>query len=157
MLSGDSYPFELRFDSGSTEGEIEYVVTELKQGSAGIEHSVRDGESIEITDAEVNLLKVRRIGGIADRALPEEFSLSQNYPNPFNPVTTIQYALPKDVNVRLEVFNMLGQRVQVLVDEHQEAGYYEVVFDGSQVTSGVYVYRIRAGEFVEVKRFVLIK
>ncbi len=94
--------------------------------------------------------------------LPEKYLLHQNYPNPFNPSTTIRYALPNDSYVRLEVFNMLGQHVSVLVDEEQPAGIYEVVFDGSVVPSGVYVYRITAfapmgGEFVDAKRLVSLK
>ena len=157
LLSSDAYPVELCILSGTADGEAGYVVTELKQGSEGTEHITASGESIEIRDADVMMLQICRTDGIAEVAVPKEFSLSQNYPNPFNPVTTIQYALPKDTRVKLEVYNMLGQRVQVLVDEHQEAGYYDVVFDGSRVTSGMYVYRITVGEFVAVKRLVYLK
>jgi len=89
--------------------------------------------------------------------LPDQFSLSQNYPNPFNPGTEIKYALPKDCWVRLEVYNILGQRVATLVDGKQVAGYKVIHWDASRMASGVYIYRIRAGEFVQVRRMLLLK
>jgi hypothetical protein len=88
--------------------------------------------------------------------LPEEFVLRQNYPNPFNPVCNIEYALPTDCHVTLTVYNILGQKVEVLVDEYQDAGSKLVKWDGKdergrEVTSGVYFYRIKAGDFAEAK------
>jgi hypothetical protein len=91
------------------------------------------------------------------RKIPTVFSLEQNYPNPFNPTTTIQYGLPKDVRVRLEVYNVLGQRVMKLVDEDQKAGYYQVVFQGRNLSSGVYFYTISAGEYRTTKKLTLLK
>jgi Zn-dependent metalloprotease/tetratricopeptide (TPR) repeat protein len=87
---------------------------------------------------------------------PEEFSIS-NIPNPFNPSTTIQYDLPEDVKVVLEVFDIQGQKVKTLVNGFKEAGYYEVIFDGSHLASGVYIYKIKAGDFSQAKRMLLIK
>ena len=84
-------------------------------------------------------------------------TLDQNYPNPFNPTTTIRYALPQPSHVTLTVFNMLCQEVANLVDENQEAGYHEVRFDASGLASGVYFYRLRAGEFVQSRTLVLVK
>jgi len=89
--------------------------------------------------------------------LPREFSLLQNYPNPFNPVTTINYAIPKDVNVVIEVYNVLGQYVQTLKNEFQKTGYYSIVFDGSNLSSGVYFYRFQAGDYVQKKKMVIIR
>jgi serine protease len=91
------------------------------------------------------------------KEIPTTFSLSQNYPNPFNPSTTIKYGLPRDVKVRLEVYNVLGQRVAVLVDEEQKAGYYEVLFQNSNLASGVYFYRLSAGEFAQAKKLMLVR
>jgi len=85
------------------------------------------------------------------------FSLSQNYPNPFNPSTTIRYGLPARSLVTLAVFNTLGQQVAILQNGEQDAGYHEVKFDASGLSSGVYFYRLQAGGFVETRKFVLIK
>lgn len=96
-------------------------------------------------------------GEIACRAVPCEFELSQNYPNPFNPSTEIDFAVPSRTGVSLEVFNILGRRVAILVDGPLDAGYHTAVWDASAVASGVYFYRLMAGEFVETKKMVLLK
>jgi hypothetical protein len=89
--------------------------------------------------------------------LPAEFSLSQNYPNPFNPGTVIRFGLPEAADVRLEVFDLAGRRVAVLTDGTRAAGWHTVTFNGSGLSSGVYVYRLRAGEFVQSRKLVLVK
>jgi hypothetical protein len=95
--------------------------------------------------------------GVEPVPLPTEFALMQNYPNPFNPSTTIRYALPEAVMVKLAVYNSVGQQVAILVEEAQEAGYHDARFEGSHLSSGVYFYRIQAGDFVATRRFVLLK
>ncbi|MFO8029792.1 MAG: T9SS type A sorting domain-containing protein [Cyclonatronaceae bacterium] len=89
--------------------------------------------------------------------LPDAFELNQNYPNPFNPATTISYALPVDANVTLEIFNIQGQRVDILVNQWQEAGYHDIPFDASRLASGLYIYRLQAGIFVNIKKMMLLK
>ena len=88
---------------------------------------------------------------------PIGFRLEQNYPNPFNPSTTIRYALGGRVGMRLEVFNTLGQRVALLLDEIEDPGSHEVRFDGSSLSSGVYFYRLTAGEFSTTRQLILIR
>jgi 5'-nucleotidase / UDP-sugar diphosphatase len=88
---------------------------------------------------------------------PLRFALDQNYPNPFNPLTTIRYSLPIAEYVKLEVYNILGQGVGVLVDEMQKAGYYGVVFDAASLSTGTYFYRLEAGGMVEVRRLTVLK
>ena len=95
-------------------------------------------------------------------AIPKVFALAQNYPNPFNPSTEMAYDLPTPGNVRFEIFNILGQNVKTLVDEYQDAGTYKVTWNGddntgSSVASGVYFYRVSAGEFKDIKKMVLMK
>jgi len=89
--------------------------------------------------------------------LPESYTLFEAYPNPFNPSTTIRYALPRDSRVTLTVFNMLGQPITLLVDAYLPAGYHEVPFDGSELTSGIYLSRLQANDFVATRRLVLMK
>ena len=88
---------------------------------------------------------------------PTEFSLSQNYPNPFNPVTRIQYSVNSTQNVTLKVYDLLGREVATLVNEEKPAGNYEVEFDGSALTSGIYFYQVKAGNFIETKKMVLLR
>ncbi len=89
--------------------------------------------------------------------LPREYALSQNYPNPFNPITQINYALPRDCWVRLEVYNILGQKVATMVDGHQEAGYKIARWDAGSFSSGIYFYRLQAGDFVGTRKMVLLR
>jgi hypothetical protein len=90
-------------------------------------------------------------------SVPAEFRLQQNHPNPFNPSTTIQFALPKQSKVVLKIYNLLGQEVATLVEKRLAAGQHEITFDASGLSSGIYVYRLAAGEFASVKRMTLVK
>ncbi len=90
-------------------------------------------------------------------SLPEQFSLGQNHPNPFNPVTTITYRLIKDINVRLEIYDLTGRKVATLVDQFQPRGQYSVEWNGADMASGVYFYRFTAGSFNDMKRMILLK
>jgi hypothetical protein len=94
-------------------------------------------------------------GDLAD--LPSEFALMKNYPNPFNAQTVIDYQLPTTSDVKLEIYNLLGKKVATLVDGHQEAGYKSVTWDASEVSSGIYFYKLNAGEYTETMRMTLIK
>lgn len=97
-----------------------------------------------------------------ERNIIAGFELDQNYPNPFNPETTISYRLPKSSEAELTIYNMLGQKIKLLVRTKQAAGDYQVVWDGrsdsgKQVSSGVYIYQLKAGEFVRVKKLVFMR
>ena len=89
--------------------------------------------------------------------IPSEFFLDQNFPNPFNPETTINFGLPEDGIVKLDIFNILGRRVATLVDSKMEAGYHSVVWNGVSLSSGVYFYKIQAGDNVMIKKCILMK
>jgi len=104
---------------------------------------------------------INHIGG----EIPDKFYLYQNYPNPFNPVTKIKfdvaqhtpYPLSRGENVSLKVYDILGKEVQILVNEEQRPGTYEVTFDGSNFPSGVYFYRMISGDFSDIKKLLLVK
>jgi len=89
--------------------------------------------------------------------LPTEFALSQNYPNPFNPSTTVRYDVPERTHVTLKVYDILGREVAELVNGKKDPGFYEAVWDAQNFASGVYFYRITAGDFVSVRKLTLMK
>jgi hypothetical protein len=89
--------------------------------------------------------------------IPANFELYQNYPNPFNPGTVISYQLPVNSDVVLKVFDVLGNEIATLVDEYKPAGGYEVEFDASRLASGIYIYKLQAGEYMDVRKMILLK
>jgi len=97
------------------------------------------------------------VKGIDEGDLPEQFRLEQNYPNPFNPSTKISWQSPVGSWQTLKVYDVLGNEVSTLVDEYKPAGKYEVEFDASPLTSGVYFYQLNAGEFIQTKKMILLK
>jgi hypothetical protein len=92
-----------------------------------------------------------------DLGTPKTFELNQNYPNPFNPTTIISYNLPEAANVKLTIFNILGQEIKTLVNEYKEAGTHKVEFNASELDSGLYIYRLQAGSRVQTRKMTLIK
>jgi len=89
--------------------------------------------------------------------IPTQYTLGQNYPNPFNPTTTIIYGLPEDSPVVIKIYDVLGAEIIKFTEEYKSAGYYKVNFDASSLPSGIYFYRIQAGDFIEIKKMVLLK
>ena len=85
------------------------------------------------------------------------FELKQNYPNPFNPETKIEFALPKSSSVKMVVYDLLGSEVTTLVNENMQAGYHTVTFNGTNLASGIYLYRLESGNYSAVKKFILMK
>ena len=88
---------------------------------------------------------------------PKKFELSQNYPNPFNPKTTIRFSLPESGTVRLTLFNPIGQEVKTIVNEYKESGTHTINFDGSELNSGMYIYKLESGSFVQMRKMILLK
>ena len=100
---------------------------------------------------------VTSVEQIEDDLLPTEFRLEQNYPNPFNPSTTIQFAVPKNSHVTINIYDILGREVATLIDDEYQPGRYKVVFEAGQIASGLYVYRIQAGDFLQTRKLMLLK
>jgi hypothetical protein len=97
------------------------------------------------------------VGGIKTIEIPNYYSLNQNYPNPFNPTTTISFTLPRAEDVKLVVYDILGREVATLVNEFKQAGIYDVPFNASSLSSGVYFYRIETKSFTQTKKMLLVK
>jgi len=100
---------------------------------------------------------VTSVEGGEDKTIPTEFALSQNYPNPFNPSTTIIYKIPELSFVTIKIYDVLGREVAILINDEKPIGSYEVEFDATAIPSGIYLYRLQAGSFVETKKMVLMK
>ena len=139
-------------------------------GSSWTPENFRSRSGIAVTDDAGNNYYFNRcynitftfraiISGVSslNRNVPSVFSLSQNYPNPFNPSTNIKFELPRASQVNLSVFDILGCEVSVLVNDRRDAGVHDVRFDGSTLASAVYFYRLQAGDFVQSKKFLLLK
>jgi hypothetical protein len=108
-----------------------------------------DSVSIQIQEDNPNSLQ--------SDILYSDYYLSQNYPNPFNPSTQIRYSIPRSSNVVIKVYDLLSNEIETIVNEEKPAGSYEVEFDGSEISSGIYFYQLRAGDFVAVKKMLLLK
>jgi len=89
--------------------------------------------------------------------IPSSYDLFQNYPNPFNSSTVIKYSLPKSGNVEIKLYDVLGKEIISLINEYKQAGYYSINFNASTLPSGIYFYRIKAGDFINTKKLILIK
>jgi hypothetical protein len=131
----------------STSGE---VLTLVFEGNADININ-----SANVRNILNGAMKVNFSGSV--ETIPDEFALLQNYPNPFNPSTTISYNLPKQAMVEISVFNALGEKVATLVNELKEAGRYNVELNAVGYSSGIYLYQIKANDFVSVKKMILMK
>ena len=115
------------------------------------------GQGWWVDDIKLTNYCLGLVGVHGKTSIPKTFAMAQNYPNPFNPVTVIKYQVPQPVAVSIKVFDVLGKEIAALVNEKKEPGYYEASFDGSSLASGLYFYRIEAGNFVETKKMMLIK
>ena len=133
---------------------VQYVDTTIEAGQIYIYRvqAYKSSVGSEYSN-EVSL----NLTGVKKEVLPREYSLSQNYPNPFNPTTTIGYQLPISSYLTLKVYNLLGQDIATIFEGVQSAGNYSVTFDANGLTGGIYFYQLKAGSFVENKKFILLK
>ncbi|MCH8487848.1 MAG: T9SS type A sorting domain-containing protein [Candidatus Cyclonatronum sp.] len=149
---------DLRHNSGYT---FDLGASQNKSAELAHKMAIRSPVISEKSSTEPRLMLTINPGLQTDipfeNTLPAFAELLQNYPNPFNPTTRIRYALPEAAEVRLEVYNILGQRVAVLVNGTQQAGWHTVNFDASRLSSGLYLYRLYTGNFVETRSMMLVK
>lgn len=142
-------------------GEYMEILFSVIGNNGNVSELKLDGYRIN-ADEEIGGSALITIESPAENSLPTKFSLFQNYPNPFNPETTIKYQLPQQCQVKLVVYNMLGQEIRTLVNKQQEAGYFQIRWDGLdeqgyQVTTGIYFYKFEAGDFISIKKMLVTK
>jgi hypothetical protein len=173
--SGTEFEMIWQLSQGSNEFNLSWflpegIVMTIKDfyGGAYIEETFTAGESsYTITNEEVNgikvILKDETILNVIENETTTEFILEQNYPNPFNPTTTIKFTIPSvetpyraSLQTMLIVYDILGREVKTLLNKPMQPGTYEVEFNGSSLPSGVYLYRIKAGSFVQTKKMILV-
>jgi hypothetical protein len=133
------------------------IVSNGNLGAIVVWQDYRSGNNFDIYINGFNTSGIFTAIGEVGTTTPFEYSLSQNYPNPFNPTTQIDYQIPKAGNVRLSIYNALGQEVDVLVNESQNAGNHVTNWNASAFPSGVYVYKLESGSFISNKKMILIK
>ncbi len=160
----DNYGFEVQRSDDGKEWRILGFVRGVGNSSTTVEYAYQD-RGLTAGSFKYRLKQIDNNGGYkyhnlkqsVEIGIPDEFVLGQNYPNPFNPATTIVFELPVAVNVGLKIFDISGREVKTIVNEFKQAGYYSVTFRADDLASGIYFYRIAAGEFVAVRRMILIK
>jgi hypothetical protein len=143
IFSSDAYPIMIK---------VEDVDLKFQDKISGqiVNQLVHKGESITIANPTIERLEVSNI-------IPTKYELFQNYPNPFNPTTKIKFGLPQQSMTRLTIFNMLGERVEELINKELEPGFYEVEWNASKCATGVYLMQVTAGKFNAVKKLLLLK
>ena len=124
----------------------------------GLEQVTQDTTRDTLITRAINWLMNGVVVGVPNENIsPASFNLSQNYPNPFNPATKITYSIPNELQVNLKIYDVMGREVAVLVNGRQQAGTYEVNFNAASLASGTYFYKLTAGDFVSVKKMILLK
>jgi hypothetical protein len=147
----DKLPWPVEADGAGSSLELQNPVLDNSLGK-NWKSSIGHG-----TPGAVNSTFIVGFEEVNEKSIPHEFALFQNYPNPFNPTTKISYQLPVRSFVILKIYDGLGREVALLVNEEKQPGYYEIKFNGQNLASGIYFYRIEADNFISVKKFVLIK
>ena len=153
------------YENDGNENFTTHTITTDANGARSVYAVDMDGDGdMDVLSASCNDNKIAWYENLSpvgieaiSNEIPIEFSLSQNYPNPFNPVTAIRFAIPQSSYVSLEVFNALGEKVEVLVFEELSAGTYKYEWNAEDLTSGIYFYRLTTGSFSESKKLILLK
>ena len=158
--------YETMFDSTSIQGSlkgkpvgVEYIGTDYKTVTLSFPLYYMNKDQAKTLIEYILTNKFDEVMAVDEYTdyIPVTYQLEQNYPNPFNPSTRIAYSIPEDGFVKLAVYNMLGEEVAVIVNTTQKTGRYEVKFDASKLSSGVYIYRIEAANFTASKKLMLLK
>ena len=149
----------VELQGGTVPAFTPYVTSQAKNCNQESDVSVSNHSFAATLDASsiTTFVSDGTVGVIAETSAPTEFKLCQNYPNPFNPTTHIKYSIPKSEYILLKVYNLLGEVVATLFEGYQQAGTHSIIFDGSGLTSGVYLYQLSSSKFIETKKLILLK
>jgi hypothetical protein len=138
--------------------DTSYINDTLQILNANVQFSDSLGYILYLYEINISPIVINDITAIDEEVdIPDGISISRVYPNPFNSSTTIRFTLPESQNMKLSIYDLLGRQVETLVDEEMQAGRHQVVWDASEYSSGVYFYRIEAGDFAETKKMILLK
>jgi Secretion system C-terminal sorting domain len=143
-MSGVTYPITVRVDGMD--------MRLMDETGKTVNVNLKSGENVVISDATIQKLMV------TGELIPAVYALQQNYPNPFNPSTVIEFSLPENVgNVKLSIYNALGEKVAELVNTELTAGKYSYQWNAQNVATGIYIYELRTDKFVSVKKMILMR
>ena len=154
-ISAKVTPDDISFSVDKEAGLITLTSNDFT-GEGVLTFTVKDADGDSVS-TEVTLIVSLGTSNERESDIPLNFTLSQNYPNPFNPTSTIKFGIPEAAVVKLEIYNLLGQKVKTLLNARRSAGFHTVNFDATNLSSGMYMYRIQAGNFVKIKKMTLIK
>ena len=148
LINSDNYPITIRAEG------INITVRDRINGEL-LNEELKSGEEIRVTNNKLTSIEVT---GSITGGFPVSYELFQNYPNPFNPSTVIEFSLPENVgNVKLSIYNALGEKVAELVNTALTAGKYQYQWAAKDVATGMYIYELRTDKFVSVKKMLLLK
>ena len=143
MMQGITYPVKVR---------VEKVDIRIQDETGKIvNESLKSGEEVTIDNSALSKLI------LSENVIPDEYSLEQNYPNPFNPSTTIKFSVPKHTQLKINLYNVLGELVKTISEGLYEPGYYQTEFNAQNLPSGIYIYRMESGEPLQSKKMILIR
>ena len=144
----ESITFVEGYGNSNSPKEYSYSDKDLFAGGSKFQYRLKQVD----TDGQYTFSDVVEV-----EILPTQFELSQNYPNPFNPSTTIRFSLPKETQLKINIYNMLGEIVETIAEGTYEAGYHKINFNASNLSSGMYIYRIESSDFVKTMKMMLLK
>lgn len=159
----NNYGFELERKSGENEWKKITFIEGHGNSNSPKEYFFTDKNLVDGNKFQYRLKQIDNDGKfeysdvVEIKIVPAEFALYQNHPNPFNPTTKIRYQLPKESKVSIKIYDILGSEIKELINEQKEPGIYEVEFKADNLSSGTYIYRIVAGQFIQSKKIMLLK
>jgi len=158
-LQGVESLVKMRLETSTVTDQSSYNINIIRNGEVIASPVLSESDPVSINRKNIDHINITKdpLGNASQQDIPGEFHLEQNYPNPFNPSTTIEFGLPKATDIKVSVYNVIGQRVATLADEFRKAGWHTVKFHANDISSGVYFYRLKTAEWTKTRKFLLLK